>query len=484
MKTKAKSFLLLTAVLLWCSVVPAQELYEWSEPQPVTDSVSFNSNPSSWLINYDQLYLFYEKRYCDTCNSAIWGRNITTLTPESRMISGVFNYSYPLFYNAYSNLFKGFLLFLSDSLGNTEIYASVVENDFTIGETYQLTSSPGAKSHLITSHEYDNHPIIGWIQDSVAWSATSVINGNSISLENIIKIDSLSVTDLKYNYEYAYVQRKDGDSLHLYYHFYDYDPVTQTRFWQQAEPIDTTGNNTQLNLNSGSTVFGIESIVWVKENQLYIYSIQGWWGPPINTINTYNLPNISQPSLIAWDMPVKFEYDAPHVLTFSSGTGDNSEVYGSFGFYSDNDTTNITHNNIADSSPALFWGEATQPESNFVYVVWQSQRHGHTPLYFSKAKAYIGSGIDENNAGTISLNANPNPFGKQLEINVVSTKNAEINLSVFSLSGKAVWRKTVQISDQEIHTYDWNPGKQIPKGMYLIVAEQNGVKVTKRVVYR
>lgn len=484
MKTKLHYFLSLSVALFLAISTQAQNIYDWSEPSPITDSLTFNSNPSGWLIDDSQQGVFYEKRDCDTCKSDIWFRNLTTFSPEGRMISGEANYSNPLFYYSYSNLYKGFLLYLSDSLENIDVFASVVNNDLTLGETFQLTSTPGNESNLVASLRYDNNQIIGWIQDSSAWASTPDINESSISLTNLLLIDSLSVTNLKYNNNYAYIQRKAGDSLHLYYHQYEYDASTHDWYWQEAIPIDTTGNNTQLALHTGALWLGINCIVWVKGNHIYTYSQEGWWGPPLNTINTYELPSISHPSLVSWDLPVKSEFDAPRVLAYSTGTGDSCEIYGSFGWYSTYDTVNITHNNIPDTDPFLFWGEPTEPMSNWVYAVWQSHRNDYAPLYFSKAKAYIGSDIDEMNARSLTLNTSPNPFTKNLEITLSSTKNTEINLTIYSLSGKIIWHKMVQTPGHELQTCFWNPEKQIPKGLYLVVAEQNGVKLTQQVVYK
>jgi hypothetical protein len=366
-------------------------------------------------------------------------------------------------------------------MGNNNVFASKLSNDFSIMETTQLTFTTEVKSHLVLSNG-GNLFFLGWIENQKAWISTIETSNTHFTLNETFVIDSGMINDYKLAASVAYFQKIKNDSLHVFARERKYQTGVGW-YWDELFAVDTTGNNIDLEVCSGWEYLETNEALWVKNNVIQLYSEHNT--PQIHQFNTYDLTSVHKPGNVMWFWMVKGMYDQPHILVYSTGLENESEIYSSFGDYgTEFDTVFVTKNNVPDRNPKVFWGEPTEPYSNWVYAVWESHRNDHVSLYYSKIKAYIGSGIDENNAGTISLNVNPNPFDKHLEINIVSTKKAEVNLSAFSLSGKAVWQKTVQISDQEIHTYDWKPGKQIPKGMYLIVAEQKGVIVSKRVVYR
>ncbi len=476
---KPKKILLFAFALLWsiAANVQAQDIYDWGDPQPVCDSVSFNSNPTGALISYSEFGIFYEKRSCDTCNADIWFRNFTTMATEQPVVTGSASYTSPHFLESYSNNFKGYLICFSKIESTTNIMAYKLDNDFNVLNTYHLTNSDTYKSDLSTSSGN-----LGWMEDESALLAQIDAGFDTIFLTERLVLDSGNIETYRLSEGAAYFQKWENDSLRIFARIKKYQ-VGSGYYWDELMAIDSTGDCFDLNV-ANQSFFDFADPIWVKNDQIFTYSQHS--SPSVNQYNTNQLTDIKHPSLVLWDWMVAKYFGQPHVLVYSTGLDEQSEIYSSLGDYGyEFDTLAITKNNVADKNPEVFWGEVTSPESNWVYAVWESERNQHQPLYFSKTKAYVGSGIDEiSPANPLVMHVMPNPFTVQMTIQVKAFKNTPIVLSVFSLSGKAVWNKTIHHQSQETHSIVWQPRQSTPKGVYIIVIEQDGLSVSQQAIYK
>ncbi|MDP2724415.1 MAG: T9SS type A sorting domain-containing protein [Bacteroidales bacterium] len=476
MKTKA---LLITGLFYSLSIlfqVQAQGVYEWGPAIPITDSASFNSNPTGWLIDNQQFGVFYEKRVCDTCNADIWYRNLTTMDPEIPVLTGNEMHDNPVFVSAYANDFEGFILYLSNMDGDTNIYAAKLNNDLTISEITQLTFTERAE-HSMTISTRKQH--LGWVEDSCVWITQPDIENGQIMLSEITKLDSLKNTSLVIGSNNASFQRKVGDSLHIFGRNYEYSFGTESWYWDETYPIKTTGNNTDLTVDQSEFSSG-EEVIWVTNNQIHGFSYSYEF-----VLNTCNLPNIQHPSYIMWDIIVKNEW-MPHVLLYATGEDNNTEIYGSFSEYGNApDTTNLTNDGVLNSNPKLYWGEYDGIMGFWIYAVWQSHRNGYVALDFAKFLGYIEGGVSEQPASDITISTTPNPFSREVQINVNSTLGADdIQVTIYSLSGKPVWEKTIVGENQPFQSCVWIPAPHIPKGLYLVEARQNRQNTTCCMIYK
>ena len=483
MKTKILLLASLFYLVFLIFPVEGQGVYEWGPALPVTDSLTINSNPSCfWLSSNEDLAVLYEKQDCDTCNADIWFRSLTTMNPELPILTGTEMHSNPVFVSANTNNYKGFILYLSNITGDTNIFSAKVENDFSISETTQLTFTPQAEHQMTLSIEgYIQH--LGWIEDSCIWTALPQIENGQISLYEITKLDSIGNTAVVFGRKNAYLQRKVGDSLHIYGRNYKYDQNTASWYWDDIYPIKTTGNNTDLSVDNSQFSMG-EELIWVTNNRVHGFLYDDYSGGYEFLFNTYNLPNIQHPSYIMWDIVVKDEW-MPHVLTYTTGGGNNSEVYGSFSQYgTDPDTTNLTNDQAQDSHPKLFLGEHSGTNGFWIYNVWQSHRNGYIALYYSKFLGYIEGGMNEQLTTDSTITTSPNPFSQNVQLYINSYDNNEIVIEIFSLSGKKVWRKTISGNNGNSSTITWKPGNQIPKGNYLVFISQGKLRSSTPIIYQ
>lgn len=467
---------LLALVIVLTQSVGAQGVYEWGPAVAVTDTSTFNSNPTAWLIDNQQFGIFYEKQTCDSCNVGLWFRNLTTMEDEIPVLVDTQLHYNPVFIQANANDFKGFLLYLSSPDGDTNIFASRLENNFIISETTQLTFTETTPSNMGYSDNYIDH--LAWVEDSCVFSAIPLIQNGQIALTELTKLDSMHNTDIKIGNQTAYFQRNVGDSLHIYGRDYAYDHGSGEWYWDETFPVKTTGNNTDMSVDNSEFSAGNE-LIWVTDNQIHGFAYSYEF-----VLNTFNLPNIQHPGYIMWDIVVKDEW-MPHVLVYSTGEGDNTEIYGSFSPYGNSpDTTNLTYDGVRDSNPDLFWGEFSGNNGFWIYAVWQSHRNGHIALYYSKFLGFIEGGLDEQEDTDISLSVSPNPFNREIKINVSSISGEDIQISVYSLSGRLVWKHFIPATNQPVKSCVWVPGSKVAKGTYLVVATQNGAQTLQRVVYK
>ncbi len=483
MKTKIQLLSSLFCLILLVLPAHGQGVYEWGPTFPITDSLTFNSNPVGWWLSYNQeLAILYEKKMCDTCNTDIWFRNLTTMDPETPLLTNNEVHYNPVFISGYANEFLGFVIYLSNGGGDTNIFVTKIENDLTHSNTTQLTFTNTTKSNLIISqNSYIKH--LGWIEDSCVWTALPVIENNQITLSEITKLDSLRNTSVVIGLDNAYFQRKVGDSLHIFGRKYEYDIVNGSGYWNETYPVKTSGNNTDLTVDKSEFSF-VDELIWLTNNQVHGYSYSNYSGGFEFVLNTCNLPNIQHPSYIMWDLVVKDEW-MPHVLLYATGEGNNAEIYGSFSEYGNSpDTTNLTNDGLLDSNPNLFWGEYDGTMSFWIYGVWQSHRNDHVALYGSKFLGFIEGGVDEHPDTGITVSVHPNPFVSEVQINLSSISGEEILVSVYSLSGKPVWQHTIPADNQPTQSCVWVPDPNVPKGIYVVVVNQDGDQTSQRVVYK
>ncbi len=95
---------------------------EWTDPVALTDSVSFNTNPNTIVIDdysNSDVFMFYEKKWDEDSPKQIYMRNITSMADEQLAAGdGIFEFRNPQLYKTgYSNC-RYFLIYESDLTGN------------------------------------------------------------------------------------------------------------------------------------------------------------------------------------------------------------------------------------------------------------------------------------------------------------------------------------------------------------------------------
>ncbi len=91
-------------------------------------------------------------------------------------------------------------------------------------------------------------------------------------------------------------------------------------------------------------------------------------------------------------------------------------------------------------------------------------------------------GIVEANGGVSTISASPNPFGATTTFNVNLAKNADVEISVYDVTGKKV--ETVKDGEMAAgqHAIVWAP-ETLADGVYFVQMVIDGAVTTKRIVH-
>jgi len=92
------------------------------------------------------------------------------------------------------------------------------------------------------------------------------------------------------------------------------------------------------------------------------------------------------------------------------------------------------------------------------------------------------TGINLEPSYLLGLCASPNPFTTSLSISYNLPELAQVELSVYDLSGRLVYNLASGSLIAGEHTFAWNPEPSIPNGCYLIVLDACGERAVRRCV--
>ena len=93
-----------------------------------------------------------------------------------------------------------------------------------------------------------------------------------------------------------------------------------------------------------------------------------------------------------------------------------------------------------------------------------------------------GTGINLPHSSLLALSASPNPFSSSLSISYNLPEFAEVELSVYDLSGRMVDNLEMGSMSSGEHILTWNPESSLPGGCYLIVLDACGERAVRRCV--
>ncbi|MDD2890497.1 MAG: C1 family peptidase [bacterium] len=104
------------------------------------------------------------------------------------------------------------------------------------------------------------------------------------------------------------------------------------------------------------------------------------------------------------------------------------------------------------------------------------------PNKIYRVAGFYKQGAEENNTfHYVNFDISPNPSSSQVHFNFNLYKDEKVNISVYDLSGRTVYKMN-QVFKAGNHTTTWNC-KKIPYGIYFSVMEVGDVKKTKKFVF-
>jgi hypothetical protein len=486
MKTKLLfikvSFSLAFFILLNLHKANCQEFYDWSNPAPVTDSVSDNINPYlNVMYDYEsQQYLnMVWESSTDSTGTAIYYQDL--LSPEGPQLvisSPGIHYTHPRVVDIGAGDTLFYVFFESDQNGNQDIYYVKYLPEGIFSDPLPFAVSDQDEKNFCSAHEslWSKSSPGRYLVNSFAWTRDGVLltcdvddwNGGIPLFTYPFVIESnncsgifMPMTDL------LFWIREEAGSSYIYYSTRPYNGD-----WSEPSVYFNERNCQNL---SGDKIAG-QYITWTSPVD------SGWQMFVGNTY--YDYPDIYSADL---EMNEPFDPGICGVIITTEPArqqigelymaspypdGNNYEIFMNdypydFGFW------NFTNSYTDNRNPDFFLGEDIpwDPGCFYVYLIWESMRNGHWQIFDSKVIMCIG-GLDELTGDQSFIRTFPNPFSDMVDIayTLHDADNVKIEISdLFGRSLACLFTGNQSKGDQQI---EWNghdeDGNELAPGIYLI----------------
>lgn len=474
-----KKLLLLIIILSYLSI-NAQFYENWTEPFPITDSLSINTNPDV-LVDTDILngdvVVFYEKKMSAEANKQIWMRNLTTLEDEQEILSAEntdFRNPKLLIFSPYYNT-RCFIIYESNETGNYNIYGIEFFENGSFGFSFQLTHTPEDENSNFVSSGYD--------ELTACWEANNNIYFSEISFsQDTLQFDEVVTIDTNFCHEpicsddHVFYRRMVGDSAHIYF-----SKNIAIGVWTMPSALYALGNNTNLKMIEQMFFGGLdeEYIIWENNGQTMAWS---YWSQEVTYFQFQDIDITYEPSCLIYDLITDFWL--PSIFTFCSGENENREVYAVNEEFT-NIVVNISNNNYIDSYPTLFMGRMYGNYFNTLNI-WHSEVESGNVLFLSQKSILFGGTDEYESSNKLSLQVSPNPFKAYLEIEFESEETGIAIIEIIDLTGTTIFSKDFNVNNNISKSYILNSKQLLEKisgGIYFVKFTQGESTVVRKVVY-
>ncbi len=458
-----------------------QEFYDWSEPVPVTDSVSDNINAYLHVI-YDNdsqqhLNMVWESS-TDSTASAIYYQNLLSQEGPQVVISAPgIHYTHPKVVDIGGADTLFYVFFESDQNGNQDIYyvKYIMEGIFTSPLPFAVSDQDERNFCSRNESLWGESSPERWIINSFAWTRDGVLVtcdldwvGSNISFTEPVVIDANNCSRIFMPSEdLLFWIREEVDNSWIYYSTRPYDGN-----W--SDPLIYFSEGDCLNL-SGDKIAG-QYITWTSQ-------LDSVWQMFIG--NTYyDYPDIYPADLemdepfdpgicgvIIATEPVRQQIGELYLAT-PFPQGNYYELFMNdypydFGFW------NFTNSYTDNRNPDFFLGEDIPgaPGCFYVYLVWESYRNGHWQIFNAKTYMCVG-GVDENPEQASFIKTFPNPFSDKLNITYTLPAADYVKIEISDLFGRPLAVLYSGNQSKGDHQLEWSghdkDGNEVPPGIYLI----------------
>jgi hypothetical protein len=457
------------------------QTYNWSIPQPITDSVSDNKNPVVITIG-DNGFMFWEKS-TDSLSTAIYMRNLTNMTEpvEILALNGV-HFRNPQFIRFGGNpapdtLF--YLLYETDQNGNIDIHYLKYCQDGNFYGPEPAIISPNNDRHL----RVDGGRLVWERNGNILYSHIEGSSGGPYSFaEPVIFDENECLNPVICPIAIAYEKSVNSNSK-IYCSFYD----LQNSTWLPPEELYTAGHNTSLSfIDIGIWGSVGTSLLWESlqdgqwEIYVYDFSLQELHDLDIQS-SSQLYPNGLEVAII---LKKQNDYLELSYLTFLKNENGNDDIFVNdqhsiFQFF------NLSNSLFEDLNPRVvvgryYWG------TYYIYDIWESFRNGHWQFYMSETMLVVS--IEEQNISEkgVNIKISPNPFRENLLISYLLKSECSVELSIYDHNGKHVTTLVNERKSAGKHDYIWdgkdNSNNIVSPGLYFIRFIANNSSVIEKAI--
>lgn len=332
------------------------------------------------------------------------------------------------------------------------------KTDGTISKPVVLSNLPGDDINVTTSYS----GIVAWENSGKIY--VSKYRYESSSFSEPFAVDSAGAyCPVLASYSNLNYLKKNGDSTTIFSIKLFYKENENS--WGVNEIITKSFNGIGSNLASGRFVGGAmanQNKIGTNPNSLVLFP-SGIPSIEFQNSTTYNL---SQPSIIEYQIRVKSKEQC--FLAYVTDSLGRNEIFieNPYGY-------NIWPQNISqwpedDRNPRFFETWLSMNEVR-LYLLWESERKGHSSIFYSICDYPVYGGIDKN-PKTESIIAYPCPFERQTAIRFKAT--GKTNVSILDLQGRQVKELLTQMDADGWQNAMWdgtdNYGNSVPSGSFVI----------------
>jgi len=462
-----KTVFTLFTVLFFTFLLNAQIVQDWTPPLPLTDSMSFNSNPVVAVYPNDipELYMFYEKG--EEPFREIWWRKISEPMSDEQMLIG----GWPeVDYRNPQILLYNFLIFECNIYENYDLFGVKFDENGLAGDIFRLTNTELDENDFCCYSEYSYYSLCCWVSDGNILVTEPQESQDTLIFTDIEIIDSVACFNPVCRYNYVAWQKMVNNNSHIYYSIKTY-PLYQ---WTDPESIIDTGNNINLTISNTAIEFsyGDNNLCWQAEDRIYFSDLDGdnIYSPEIPGIDAYSEP-------VAISIICFTDY-YPEYYSFAGETDSVRNIY----FMDESSIiTNITEDTLINKTPSLHIGRS-QINDYEVINIWQTEINGYDVLYGSVGWYQLVYGkINENEIS--QLNIFPNPLSTQatIKINLVEITNEEISISILNNQGKKVDEIRMKGKNSNEININWSKG-DLQSGVYYLVIKTEKEQISEKFI--
>ncbi|MDP1744094.1 MAG: T9SS type A sorting domain-containing protein, partial [Bacteroidota bacterium] len=94
----------------------------------------------------------------------------------------------------------------------------------------------------------------------------------------------------------------------------------------------------------------------------------------------------------------------------------------------------------------------------------------------------ILTGIDNHELSSDKLYVHPNPFNNNFEITFYSNKKQLIDIELYDISGREIFRKHENVSANSFNVFNFNEANTLSKGLYMLKLSTPDKKHLKKII--
>ncbi len=446
----------------------------WTEPVPITDSLTNNMNINMLDLfdNYSDSVYFVWERSVDTSSTAIYGRNLLTMSEPFAILSQPnVHFRNPKVFNWISGDTILIVLYETNMNGNWDIYTSKVLKDRSVAPPVAVCNSPADEQN----YKYLFNPGIVWEQNGAIMIKKYSIGGNP-SIETPVVLDQGNCHNPVLSWGYCEWEKVIGTDTVIMYSVNDYG----TSVWgPPAQLID--GVNAKLSCGDGQNSF----LVWqAKESADWRLKCADVSSQTFYSITDFPDANNIDPVFTSVPIVTKMGFPFPFTFfSFASDITSNYEVYVNQDLF---DTTFVNISNYESSNlhPQFFstwrymYGYVT------VFLCWESWRNNHWQIWISHID--VPEGINERQSdGSVALRNYPNPFDKSTTIDYELKNGGSSEIAIFTMMGKEIRILKNGVDIPGKHSLVWDAkddnGNCVAPGIYICTLKINDKSIQRKI---